>query len=472
MTKSIRGLAIGLAVIATAAGAPSVAAAPVSVNVRVEGVARTIFDGTVTTEGHVLTTSSSGGPRTCDGTNAGAHQTPVPVATAALDDASRTGAFGWDGTYGNFGIDDFFVTRIGDETADPDSEFWSLYINRKTSDLGGCQKQVGARDEVLWARISFVGPPAVPLELRGPGAAHTSETVNVRVVDGESGAPQPGATVNGSPTGSDGIAALSFAEAGVYRLKAEKPGAIRSNSLTLCVDPLGADPCTSGDKTAPTVVDVDLPGRELASERGQSRTMVVSWQADDGAGAGLAYYAVEVREMGSGVRTAQVQPGEWRSLTDRTATPSVRFRGESGKAYRFRVTAVDRATNRGTAESNTILMPVDDRDRKLLRFSRGWTRTPLPAAWGTTVRRAAEAGATARLPFTGRRVSLIGRRIPKGGRLRVSVGGRRKVLNLRGRSAPRQVLWTSRRMRDGAHVLRIRSMGGGPVEVDAVAPRP
>jgi hypothetical protein len=54
----------------------------------------------------------------------------------------------------------------------------------------------------------------------------------------------------------------------------------------------------------------------------------------------------------------------------------------------------------------------------------------------------------------------------------VTVGGRSKALKLRGRSGPRRVLWTSRRMRDGAHVLRIRSLGGGPVEVDAVAPRP
>ncbi len=472
MTNRIRGLAIGLAITATAVGAPSSAAAPVSLNVRVEGAAKTIFDGTATTDGHVITTPSSGGPRACDGTNGGAHQTPVPVATAALDDASRTGAFGWDGTYGNFGIDDFFVTRIGDETADPDSEFWSLYINRKSSDQGGCQKQVGAGDEVLWARISFIGPPSVPLELRGPGAARTSETVNVQVVDGESGAPQPGATVNGSPTGSDGVAALSFADAGVYRLKAEKPGAIRSNSLALCVDPPGADPCTSGDKSAPRIVQVDLPGKDLASERGQSRTMVVSWQADDGNGAGLSHYAVEVRETGSGIRASQAQAGEWRSIADRIATPTARFRGESGKAYQFRVTAVDRATNRGTAESNTILMPVDDRDRRLLDFSRGWTRTPRASAWGKTVRRTTDAGRTARLRFEGRRVSLIGRRLPKGGRLRVSVGGRRKVLNLRGRSGYRRVLWTSRRMRDGAHVLRIRSLGGGPVEVDAVAPRP
>jgi len=163
---------------------------------------------------------------------------------------------------------------------------------------------------------------------------------------------------------------------------------------------------------------------------------------------------------------------DWRSLTGRTTTPSARFRGEPGKAYQFRVTAVDRATNRGMAESNTIVMPIDDRDRGLLRFSRGWKRTPRGPAWGETVRRTFKAGRTATLRFQGRRVSLISRRLPKGGRLRVTVGGRSKVLSLRGRSAFRQVLWTSRRMRDGGHVLRIRSLGGGPVEVDAVAPRP
>jgi hypothetical protein len=179
--------------------------------------------------------------------------------------------------------------------------------------------------------------------------------------------------------------------------------------------------------------------------------------------------AVDVREVASGVGASQA---DWRSVTDRTPTPSARFRGESGKAYRFRVTAIDRATNRGTAESNTIVMPVDDRDRRLLRFSRGWTRTPRASAWGETVRRTTRAGSTATLRFKGRRVSLITRRLPKGGRLRVSVGGRSKVLNLRGHSGFRRVLWTSRRMRDGAHVLRISSLGGGPVEVDAVAPRP
>jgi hypothetical protein len=464
MTNRIRGTqAVALAVFAIAA--PAAAAAPVPVDVRVEGASRTIFEGPVTTDVHTTTTPTDGQARTCDGSSVG--KPSGPTAIGALDDAARTGGFVWDARWDS-SFDDYYpFLRIGPDPIDSSSHYLALYVNWKFAEVGGCGQRVNAGDEVLWAYEDF--DPSPILRLSGPGSASTGQGLEVRVVDGLDDTPQQGATVAGATTGADGRATLAFPDAGIYHLKAEKTDAIRSNTHTLCVDPPGADPCTSADRTAPTVGEVDLPGERLASERGQSRTMVVSWQADDGDGAGVAYYSVEVREAASGARAGQA---DWRSVTDRTQTPSVRFRGESGKAYRFRVTAIDRATNRGTAESNTIVMPVDDRDRRLLRFSRGWKRIPRRFAWGETVRRATEAGPTARLRFRGRRVSLIGQRLPKGGRLRVTVGGRSKVLKLRGRSGARQVLWTSRRMRDGAHVLRIRSLGGGPVEVDAVAPRP
>ena len=462
MTNRIRGThAVALAVFAIAA--PAAAADPVSINLRVEGLSKTIFDGAVTTDGHNVTTQS-GGTHHCDGTNNGAHPSPVPTATAALDDGARLNGFTWDGRWFP-DFDDFLVSRVADEP-ETASQFWYFAVNYKLGEAGGCQTRVNQGDEVLWIFDAFSKTHI--LKLAGPGAATTAAPVTVSVTDG-GGAPIPGATVGGAQTGTDGKATLSFADAGIYRLKAERADSVRSNAISVCVDPPGADPCTSGDKTAPRVLDVDLPGRELASERGRSRTMVISWQADDGNGAGVAYYSVDVREVANGIRASQT---DWTTVTDRTATPSARFRGESGKAYQFRVTAIDRATNRGTAESNTVLVPVDDRDRRLLRFSRGWKRTPRKAAWGETVRRTRKAGATATLRFEGRRVSLISRRVRRGGRLRVTVGGRSKVVNLRGRSAPRRVLWTSRRMRDGAHVLRIRSLGRGPVEVDAVAPRP
>ena len=467
MTNRIRGThAVALAVAAIAA--PAAAAAPVSVNLRVEGQSRTIIDAPVTSDGHTITTPS-GGTHPCDGTNNGAHPAPVPVATAALDDGARLNSFSWDADWFAGSLNDFAVKEVAGEHQ-TSSQFWGYAVNFKFASVGGCQMKVNQGDEVLWIFDAF--SKAHVLKLTGPGAATTGAPVTVQVTDGGDGSPQAGASVGGAQTGADGKATLSFADAGVYRLKAERADSVRSNSLTVCVDPPGAEPCTSSDRTAPKLVDIDLPGKRLASERGQSRTVVVSWQADDGAGAGVSHYAVEVREVASGVRASKVVAGEWRTITGRTPVPSVRFRGDSAKAYEFRVTAVDRAANRGAAETDPLVLPVDDRDRRLLRFSRGWRRTPRPSAWGRTVRRAEDAGATGSLPFTGRRVALIGRRLPRGGRLRVSVGGRSKVLRLRGRSAPRRVLWTSRRLRDGAHALRIRSLGGGPVEVDALAPLP
>ena len=328
MTKYIRGgLPVALAVLATAA--PAAGAAPVVVNVRVEGLTRTIFEGPVTTDAQSVTTQS-GGTNPCDGTASGDGLPPGPTATGALDDAAALGGFGWDGTYADFGIPDYFISRIGDETVDPNSEFWSLFVDRRSSDLGGCQRRVAAGEEVLWARISFTGPPAPALELRGPGTARTAAPLNVQVVDGASGAPQSGATVNGSPTDTDGVATLSFADAGVYRLKAEKPGAVRSNALALCVDPPDADPCTSSDSAAPQV-SWTLPGR-LASDRGRSRTFVVSWVADDRTGSGVAYYSVEAREVADGAGSGAVAP-EWRTLLGRASVNALHYRGEAGDAY-------------------------------------------------------------------------------------------------------------------------------------------
>ena len=254
----------------------------------------------------------------------------------------------------------------------------------------------------------------------------------------------------------------------MYRFKAEKTGAIRSNALVVCVDPRGADPCTSSDKTAPTVA-ASLPGRRLASERGRSRTMLVSWQADDAAGAGVAYYSVDVRELSDGVRTAKA--GEWKQLVARTVLTGVHFRGDSGSAYEFRITAVDRATNRTSLVTDPVVLPVDDRDRGIWKLS-GWKRQRSAAAWGLTVVRARKTGATGALRFRGRSVSLIGRRLAKGGRLEVTLDGRSRTLRVRGHSRPRALLWTSPRLKAGSHRLRLRTLGGGPVELDAVAPRP
>ncbi len=129
-------------------------------------------------------------------------------------------------------------------------------------------------------------------------------------------------------------------------------------------------------------------------------------------------------------------------LVARTALTRVDFRGTPGASYKFRVTAFDRATNRASFESGVISIPVDDRD-SALKLSRGWKRLKRENAWGRTVIRSRVKGAGALLRFSGRRIALIGRKLPKGGRLKVSVDGKTRVLSMRGK--PRSGQWCSPR---------------------------
>ena len=157
----------------------------------------------------------------------------------------------------------------------------------------------------------------------------------------------------------------------------------------------------------------------------------------------MAHYSVEVSEASDGAGASQAEP-EWRTLLDKAPTNGLHFRGESGDAYRFRITATDRALNSASIVTDPVLIPVDDRDRGVLHLSRGWKRTRAANAWGRTVVRASGPGATGRMRFRGTQVALIGRKLARGGRLRVTVDGRSRTLRVRGRTGHRSVLWVSR----------------------------
>jgi hypothetical protein len=454
-----------LCVLPVLAAAPA-HAAPVAVNLRVEGATQTIYEANVTTDGHDVTTQS-GGTHKCDGTNGGAHPSRVPVGTAALDDAARLGGFTWDGDWFQ-GFEDFLVKRVGPES-NTSSQFWGFFVNGKAPDTGGCQTRVNQGDDVLWSFDAF--NKQYVLRLRGPAEARTGEDVTVLVSDTKDNQPISGATVGGTTTGPDGVARLRFDQPGIYRLKADRSDSVRSRAIVLCIDPAGAPACTSGDKSAPGLQLLSLPGR-YASEQGVSRTILVSWQGTDNSdGSGVASYDVDVRQAGAGV----VQPAQsdWRRLVTRTAIPRRHYRGDPGASYQFKIAAADRAGNRAEATTGTITIPIDDRDRRFLRFSRGdWRQLQLKGAWGGFVARSRRIGAATRLRFNGTRVALIGRRLPNGGRLKVTVDRRSRTLRLRGTPRFRELLFRSRRLAPGPHFLRAEAIGGGPVEIDAVAPLP
>ena len=139
-------------------------------------------------------------------------------------------------------------------------------------------------DETLYAFDAF--SKTAVLRLAGPGSATVGQPVNVTVTDTQNDIPAANASVHGATTGADGVAAVSFGEEGIYRLKAERADAIRSNALVICADPrpvrhrarpaTAAHPSSNGasDPPIPTYRAGGSPGRN-----GRSRTILVSWGA-------------------------------------------------------------------------------------------------------------------------------------------------------------------------------------------------
>jgi hypothetical protein len=246
------------AAVVLCAAAPAVAA-PVTVNVRVEGSSGTIFEGPVTTDTHLVDGGDGSGSHVCDGTNNGIYPTAGPTQTGALDDAARTNGFSWFGRWNEFSASDneFYIHTIGGDS-DSSSMFWYLVRNWTGLSRGGCQQQVQNGDDLLFALSGFDPTTYASwplLELRGtPTNAPVKQAFTVHVLqhdgNGSPATDAAGASVAGATTGADGTASVSFDSPGVKRLKAERPNSIRSNAQTVCVYVPGSGDCGTQPSSA------------------------------------------------------------------------------------------------------------------------------------------------------------------------------------------------------------------------------
>ena len=246
----LHSLAATLAALAVLVTAATALAAPVTVNLRVEGSNSTLFEGPITTDAKTLTKDASGS-HPCDGTNMGANPTPGPTMTGAMDDGIASAGLTWDGTW-NDGFGDFFVDRIGPDTNESAPPFtsWSYLLNWTFSSVGGCQQEVQQGDDVLFAYSQF-GQPL--LQLSGsPTRAATGEKFDLTVQQNDGSGnrtPAVGASVAGATTDATGHASVSFADAGSHTFKATESGTVRSNAATVCVYAPGSGDCGT-DKPA------------------------------------------------------------------------------------------------------------------------------------------------------------------------------------------------------------------------------
>ncbi len=261
--------------------APAAGAAPTELTVRIEGKTETLFEGPILTDGREIRASSDTKARTCDGTNNGQNPAPGPTPTASSVDAMSILGQGFDGQwYSQY--DDYFIKRWGPDAQDEaQGEYWGVLVNNVYTNVGGCQYQLDAGDEVLWTYDAFKEKPLLALFPAGytGGARPLTATAGLNQpfeveVDSyeddlentppaapERGGASPfeGATVapvvstakgfegiatesaEAKTTGVDGRATFVFHTYGWHRIKATRlaPGggedAIRSNRLDVCV---------------------------------------------------------------------------------------------------------------------------------------------------------------------------------------------------------------------------------------------
>lgn len=260
------------------------AAAQTEVNVRIEGRAETLFEGPVLVEPDGVRASSDTAPRRCNGINPLDPQNvlPAPTPTAAAADALGLIGETFDGQWYP-GFNDYFITRWGPDAQSPgEAAYWGILVNDAFTNVGGCQYQLDAGDEVLWAYDAFKSRPDLALlpaaanYTVGPrpltATAGLNEPIAVEVIayedDEENRPPATPGRAGSSPfagaqvapvvtsaqgfervnvkspeaktSNGEGKANFTFTEPGWHRIKATVAGgggegAIRSNRLDICV---------------------------------------------------------------------------------------------------------------------------------------------------------------------------------------------------------------------------------------------
>jgi hypothetical protein len=253
----------------------SASAAPITVNLRVEGATKTLYEGPISAEPIeppgieppvIEAKGTSPGMHPCDvkynGENGGfGAAAPTPIAT--LYEAALTThlpfAAGWFSS-----LNDFRVEQVGEDIANSEEngQYWGYAVNFTTAEVGGCQIRLAPGSEVLWA-YNFFGLKHL-LSLSGPSSVTVGTPFTVHVVDGQTGEPISGAAIgelvsgvtntsSSSPTtNAAGNATVTLTHVGAVTLKATQSESVRSNGLVVSASNGSACGCVGIAPVAPT----------------------------------------------------------------------------------------------------------------------------------------------------------------------------------------------------------------------------
>jgi hypothetical protein len=212
----------------------------------------------------------------------------------------------------------------------------------------------------------------------------------------------------------------------------------------------------TGTAPPPPVTHVNAP--RIASNATAGRRIPVSWSTT----AAGARFTVQVRQLstqrGPSNGQSASQTRGWLTLLASSTRRSLRFAARLGHTYEFQVRAVAAGAPGAWSTATTIvptgLHPARSDDRG------AWQARRLRGAWQNRAIVSSSPGATFSLRYTGGEFAVIGARGPHAGRIRVTLDGHTRTINLASpRTHVRRVLFLAR-PRAGRHRMTIRVLSG------------
>lgn len=183
-------------------------------------------------------------------------------------------------------------------------------------------------------------------------------------------------------------------------------------------------------------------------------------------------------DAGSGVGSVTLQErrdsGSWRTITPPDATGTTVRALEAGHTYAWRIRATDARGNRSAWSEWPVTAPrVRQETASTLTWTGRWRTVTASGASAGTSRWTSGAGRRVSTDFTGAAVAWVGRRQPGGGSADVWIDGSRVgTVDTGGAGTYRVILFRSSWASPGRHRLELRTVGDGPVDVDAVVVLP
>ncbi len=259
-----------------------------------------------------------------------------------------------------------------------------------------------------------------------------------------------------------------------YIKRSNAPSSLVISGVKLQIPVREGSAKAAGHPTGSSPLAVRLIAPRLASDAGTGRRFrlrVIGSAAAD-------HYQVASRLDGA---------SRWRRLRSNMHSSSLPFKGKYGATHEFRARAISKSGKAGPWANARTIVPIDDHPRGHggPTYTGAWKRVRLKGAWYGRLSRTTAAGASMKAVVRGSQLFLVGRVGPLGGRARVTYGSLHKTINFKSKRTRNRVVLThfirarvcaarkprhcrAVRRRDKV-TLRVVSLGGGRVDVDAIA---